>query len=224
LKTKILPQKIRDVAALKDSSPLLRYFAIIDRLLPDFQNSKITMVDIAQELGITRERVRQLLLEFYGAKGRTPERKQKSAELISIRKSGTSKEKESKQIKTYGATEVFLLEKFGEDWRTPYGSYRNAKRTAIHLKKSIWKINYLEWLTLWADYLISSGHKSGRICVIRIDKSKPYKKDNLRVLSFTDFIKEVHYNKKVLNLNKPQKQKKQKKQKNTKPNATPDTI
>lgn len=165
----------------------------IEKFMPEFLNDEITMSDIAREVKLTRERVRQIILSEFGETARSETR------ISARRERGASKElthaqiREKNRIATnlrrYGAQTEELERRFGADWKKSYHDFLQTRRNALIHKGTEWNATYADWLETWNSADNPEG--TGRLCFTRIDRSLPYEKGNLRIIRMSKLIKEV---------------------------------
>ena len=171
----------------------------IEKFMPEFLSDKIAMSDIARDIGLTRERVRQIILSEFGQTARSEERSSARASRVKEERLTRAQIRESARIarnlKCYGAQPEVLERRFGVDWKKSYYYFLQTRRNASIKKDVEWTATYEDWLETWRDSVPAPG--IGRVCFARIDREKPYEKGNLRIVRMSELIKEVRKMEKI---------------------------
>lgn len=151
----------------------------------------LTLGDIGKAYGISRERVRQILVKagVTAAQGGLAVR-------TASRQKARAAAKRAMYLRRYGGTpeQINMLRKMGRDMRkndgvcierTPLGAFRiqrmNARRVGIP-----WEISAWRWWLFWEDsgQWKNRGVGRGKYALARIDKSKGFTEDNVVIAPF----------------------------------------
>ncbi len=156
-------------------------------MIPGFNKGVVSIAGIGREIGLTRERARQILKTHYGLDGKSAKRALALSKMKDSDRKRKQKIADALLTARYGATESEMTSRFGEGWRASLDAYSRAK--AIANRKQIeWKIRYVDWLEVWAS---SDAKDGGRLCFVRQDNRFPFQKGNLRVVSMSGFAMEI---------------------------------
>lgn len=155
-----------------------------DYQIKDAYKPGVTLQEVGDQFGISRERVRQVLEYRFGISSRPkfsrkavgPERRKRQEEDY-LRVYGMSYQAHRQHVYEYG--------------RKPYRAY-TVQRCAAAQRGIEWKFNFAGWFAFW----LSSGKWSERgldgYVMSRIGDKGPYSLENCRIVTNGDNIREHH--------------------------------
>lgn len=153
--------------------------AKISAYINQMKSGDISMAYVAREIGVSRERVRQVCLKYHNVTGKSISDK-KSAERVACKKEAIK----ARQIFRHGASEDEIESIFGQEWRSHVRAFSYKKRNVRReFGYEAWDMKLIDWLNIWRE----QGHLGD--CLTRIDCDKPFKAGNLIIMSFPSLIK-----------------------------------
>lgn len=157
-----------------------------------------TLERIGQKYGVSRERIRQLLK----AQGLTGKDGGHAVQMIEVRKRHEEaaerhrlkmRERARKRVKkAYGCSLELWEELGGHRWdknpNSPVYKFMNIKRLAKYKRDLKWELTLQQWWDLWqkSGKWDQCGTKRGQYVMARIDKNKPYKVGNVKIVKAED--------------------------------------
>ena len=167
------------------------------KVLDMYRNDGLRMEEIGKALGITRERVRQIL---WSAGVTTADRglSQVDAERIEALKAARAARFESLEAKTqklYGCSVERLNEINGGAPRSRAGTpcyIFQQQRKSAQQRGIVWELSFIDWWQIWQDsgHWEDRGRGLGKYCMARTGDTGPYSASNVRIATTEENIAE----------------------------------
>lgn len=159
-------------------------------ILNMFTNEMMTLQEIGNKYGVSRERIRQIIksIEPDGAIGGNRLR-------VAIEKSHKPKKdsiREKKCIELYGCS-LSERDRYGKphEKHSLTNAYMNQKNSA-KMRGIEFNLTLTEWIKIWADsgHLHERGKGKGKFCMTRICDIGPYSVENVQIKTHEENSKE----------------------------------
>jgi|GEM_PF-5418055 len=144
--------------------------------ISDYENGKISLTGIAQKVGRSRERVRQILASKHGIRANTSQARQKLKDEQRKEMQATiAQGLIALEIEKYGASASEMRMQFGPKWDATFNLFRQKRNNERNHGE--WKLTFKDWLEVWGEQSLSKK-KSLDLCFVRANESKPFQKSN----------------------------------------------
>jgi hypothetical protein len=138
-----------------------------------------TLEDLGQEHGVTRERIRQILVKS----GIT--RNDGGQHVVSEkRKEEWSSKRDARFLKRTGMPREQWKALRGSHWKfSPQKAFIEKKRNIDRLEQGVWQMNFADWWKVWEESGKWPEHGLGakKYCMTRKDKTLPWTADNVKI-------------------------------------------
>jgi hypothetical protein len=136
-----------------------------------------TLEELGREVGITRERVRQIVAK-YGAKssegGASKRAEDRKAKILS--------ERDQRYLQKYGLTRQEYVEARDAGYQKAWAEQkRNAQRRKIG-----WELSLKDFSEAWEGKFHLRGKRRDALVMTRIDLDQPFTKDNVKIVTLAE--------------------------------------
>jgi len=172
------------------------FYKVVDKsadILAMFKSGMMP-IEISRKFGCSRERIRQILLFKFGVKVSDFDFRKKRAKIRAERR---LKKMDERCLKLFGCTfneHKELVKHKGNPTRVFSELKRNTRFMGVPMK-----MNLFEWWTLWKEsgHWAEHGVHKGAYAMVRIDKDKPFEKNNVHIVSLQEVMSKRTPRKKV---------------------------
>ena len=146
-----------------------------------------TLQEVGDQFGITRERVRQILISI-GVKWSDGGSHVVSLANEAKRKANAAAAKDLRRMSAYGCNQADFIRWNGgvpnADYGTPAASYKSQKHNALNCGY-VWLITFPQWAQIWMESGKWGERGLARDMYVlgRKDRLKPFTADNVEVVS-----------------------------------------
>lgn len=87
-------------------------------------------------------------------------------------------------------------------WQTTDDAELNSQRRQFTQQRNqalwrneIWQLEWAEWIKMWQPYWSRRGRTANSLCMVRKDYTRPWHKDNVKLIERGDHVRRQHLHK-----------------------------